>query len=415
MVVLLMAFLTASLRSALSYSNHIRDALVLAACAAGAAGVVTLTGIMTGDAVPGDGAGAIVVMVGAWAAVVGRIAAGAVATAFGVPERLRRRVAIYGASDVSSEILAALQARNKDIFFVGLFDDRTHKARRTEFGVTVSGTSNTLIDKVRDGSIDEVFVALPHTVSDRISDLASRIEAFPVDVHFTSEAAAQLCAPHQTYYVSALGTVELACVQRRPLRDWSLIAKGAQDRIGGTLLLALLAPLFLIIGICIKLESRGPVFFRQRRHGLCGRMITVWKFRTMRTLDDGAVVQQASKNDSRVTRVGRVLRKTSLDELPQLINVVLGEMSIVGPRPHAIAHNEYYAEIISAYNGRCQMKPGITGWAQVCGYRGETTDPSQMARRVEHDLWYIRNWSLMLDIRIIMLTPIYGLVHKNAY
>jgi len=135
----------------------------------------------------------------------------------------------------------------------------------------------------------------------------------------------------------------------------------------------------------------------------------------IRMMEDGAIVKQASRDDARITRVGRLLRKTSLDELPQLINVVLGEMSIVGPRPHAVAHNEYYAQFINAYNGRNRMKPGITGWAQVNGYRGETKAVELMEKRIEHDLWYIRNWSIWLDIKIILLTPIYGLVHKNAY
>lgn len=177
----------------------------------------------------------------------------------------------------------------------------------------------------------------------------------------------------------------------------------------------LLAPVFLIVAAAIKLESHGPVFFRQRRNGVGGNIFNVWKFRTMSVMEDGNTVTQASRNDSRVTRVGAFLRKSSIDELPQLINVLLGEMSLVGPRPHAVAHNEYYAGRIANYVEREAVKPGITGWAQINGHRGETQKLSQMIDRVEHDVWYIRNQSMLLDLKIILLTPIFGLVHRNAF
>ncbi|MEM7774066.1 MAG: exopolysaccharide biosynthesis polyprenyl glycosylphosphotransferase [Pseudomonadota bacterium] len=198
-------------------------------------------------------------------------------------------------------------------------------------------------------------------------------------------------------------------------RDWGLAAKSLLDRTGGVILLALLSPVFALIALAIRLNSVGPVFFRQRRHGLGGREIIVWKFRTMRVTENGPSVRQATKHDPRITGIGRILRRTSLDELPQLINVVLGSMSLVGPRPHAVAHNEYYSSRIVSYNKRNLVKPGITGWAQVNGYRGETRELSQMQKRVEYDLWYIKNWSPWLDIKIILLTPVFGLVHKNAY
>ncbi len=204
-------------------------------------------------------------------------------------------------------------------------------------------------------------------------------------------------------------------IHKRPIRDWGIVAKNVSDRIFALLLLIAFAPVFLLIGAAIKLESRGPMFFRQRRHGLVNEEIIVWKFRTMKVMEDGATVSQATRGDSRVTKVGHFLRKTSLDELPQLINVVMGQMSLVGPRPHAIAHNDLYGGMISKYTNRHQVKPGMTGWAQICGYRGETSDPSMMAKRVEHDLWYIKNWSIWLDAKIVLLTPIYGFVNKNAF
>ncbi|MGI9408750.1 MAG: exopolysaccharide biosynthesis polyprenyl glycosylphosphotransferase [Hyphomicrobiaceae bacterium] len=193
------------------------------------------------------------------------------------------------------------------------------------------------------------------------------------------------------------------------------IAKNGLDRVAAFAAFVLLAPVFLLIGAAIKAESRGPVFFRQQRNGLGGCVFKVWKFRTMYTQEDGAQVSQATRNDSRVTGVGRFLRKTSLDELPQLLNVLMGEMSLVGPRPHAVAHNDYYAERIPDYTRRESVKPGISGWAQINGFRGETAELSQMVQRVEHDIWYVRNQSILLDLRIMFLTPFYGLIHKNAY
>ena len=171
----------------------------------------------------------------------------------------------------------------------------------------------------------------------------------------------------------------------------------------------------LAVAVAIKLESPGPVFFRQRRHGYNHRLIDVYKFRTMSVAEDGDHVVQAQKNDARVTRVGKFLRRTSLDELPQLFNVLQGEMSLVGPRPHAVAHNQHYRDRLERYANRHCVKPGMTGWAQVNGFRGPTEDPEKMRKRVEMDLYYIENWSLSLDIKIIALTPLVGFVHRNAF
>jgi putative colanic acid biosynthesis UDP-glucose lipid carrier transferase len=171
----------------------------------------------------------------------------------------------------------------------------------------------------------------------------------------------------------------------------------------------------LLIAIAIKLDSKGPVLFKQRRYGLNGEVIQVLKFRTMKTLDDGVMVVQASKDDPRITTLGRFLRKTSLDELPQFWNVLQGNMSIVGPRPHAVAHNEEYRQLIEGYMLRHKVKPGITGWAQVNGFRGETETLDKMQSRVEYDLFYINHWSLAFDLKIIGLTIIKGFINKSAY
>jgi len=170
-----------------------------------------------------------------------------------------------------------------------------------------------------------------------------------------------------------------------------------------------------LIALAIKLEGPGPVLFRQKRGGLNHSVFQVLKFRTMRVMEEGAAVTQATRNDTRVTRVGRFLRKTSLDELPQLVNIVLGDMSLVGPRPHALVHDEHYGEMLERYANRHQVKPGLTGWAQVNGFRGETLNPDDMRRRVEYDLEYIDHWSLLFDLKILAVTPFYGFAGRNAF
>lgn len=171
----------------------------------------------------------------------------------------------------------------------------------------------------------------------------------------------------------------------------------------------------VVIAILIKLDSKGPVFFKQRRHGSNHKVIEVFKFRTMTVLEDGENVRQATKDDKRITRVGWFLRRSSLDELPQLLNVLAGDMSLVGPRPHALAHNDFYSEMLEDYASLHRVKPGITGWAQVNGFRGEITAPDLMVERVRHDLEYIDNWSIWFDLQILLLTPIFGFISKKAY
>jgi putative colanic acid biosynthesis UDP-glucose lipid carrier transferase len=184
--------------------------------------------------------------------------------------------------------------------------------------------------------------------------------------------------------------------------------------VGGAILLLIAIPMF-IIAIAVKVTSKGPAIFVQQRYGIDGKAIAVWKFRSMMTLDDGAVVRQATRNDARLTSIGGFLRRTSLDELPQFINVLQGQMSIVGPRPHAIAHNELYRKQIKGYMLRHKMKPGITGWAQINGYRGETDTLEKMENRIAYDLEYINNWSLFMDAKIVLMTILGGFTSKQAY
>jgi putative colanic acid biosynthesis UDP-glucose lipid carrier transferase len=203
-------------------------------------------------------------------------------------------------------------------------------------------------------------------------------------------------------------------VKPKPIRDWGYVMKLVLDYVLGGISLVFFGPLMLMAALAIKLESRGPVLFKQRRHGYNHRVIHVYKFRTMRVAEDGPVITQARKDDERITRVGRLLRRTSIDELPQLFNVLRGEMSLVGPRPHAVAHNQHYRERLARYANRHCVKPGMTGWAQIHGFRGPTEDPEKMRKRVEMDLYYIENWSIWLDLKIIAATPLLGFIHRNA-
>jgi undecaprenyl-phosphate galactose phosphotransferase/putative colanic acid biosynthesis UDP-glucose lipid carrier transferase len=199
------------------------------------------------------------------------------------------------------------------------------------------------------------------------------------------------------------------------LSEAEQLLKRVFDVVASAAILVLLSPLMLMTALLIKLDSRGPVLFRQKRNGFNGSVFSIYKFRSMRVLEDGDRIQQATRNDPRVTRLGLWLRRTSIDELPQLLNVLLGDMSLVGPRPHAIAHNNEYQTVVSNYAFRHHVKPGITGWAQVNGFRGETQTVDIMAKRVEFDLWYINHWSLWLDLRIMFKTMLMAYRQPSAY
>jgi Undecaprenyl-phosphate glucose phosphotransferase len=320
-----------------------------------------------------------------------------------------RHVAIYGSGEMAAQIIEHLQASDSDRRVVGIFDDLS---RGQSSKVVTAGGLSDLIRRGQSEYFDEVLVALSFQEQDRITSVISELAVLPVDV--------RLCPDFVTFKLRPKGLLNyngatIFEVERRPLDAWAPVLKGLEDRVLSALGLWIAAPLMLLIALAIKLDSRGPVFFRQRRHGFNHEIINVWKFRTMHVLEDGGQVPQAKRGDPRVTRVGRFLRSTSLDELPQLFNVLRGEMSIVGQRPHAIAHNEYYSAMLQRYANRHRMKPGITGWAQVRGYRGETDTPEKMDQRVRCDLEYIENWSLWFDVKIILMTPFYGFVNRNAF
>ena len=267
-------------------------------------------------------------------------------------------------------------------------------------------------DIARKVDLDHVVISMPWAEERRVRAMVECLASVPASIHLAPDAKAvwtHLLTPSN---VGALPTIRLS---RAPLSLRDRVLKRAFDLVVGSALLMICLPLFLVVGICIKWDSKGPVFFRQRRHGFNHAEFRIFKFRTMTTLDDGPVVRQATRNDDRITKVGRFLRKTNLDELPQLLNVLLGHMSLVGPRPHALAHNTEYAEKIRLYAKRHNVKPGITGLSQVKGFRGETNCIDKMLKRVENDLSYIDSWSLLLDIKIMFLTVFSRKSFHNAY
>ena len=252
----------------------------------------------------------------------------------------------------------------------------------------------------RSNSVDCVLLALPWSDASRRSLICERLQSIPIRVSLLPDQ-------HVDAVFSTSRRLAPECtvdLQRPPLSSSELAVKRVFDLLVASALLLALAPLFLLVGLLIKLDSSGPVFFSQRRRGFNGQDFRIFKFRTMHVMEDGQVVAQARRDDPRVTRVGRILRSTSIDELPQLLNVLYGQMSLVGPRPHAVAHDDGYTKMIANYALRQHVKPGLTGWAQVNGYRGETAQMELMERRVECDLWYIKNWSFWLDLRILVRT-----------
>lgn len=318
--------------------------------------------------------------------------------------RFDTRVAVFGAGLIARRVYDFLADPKLGISFAGVYDDRRGQERLNAEGLTVNGRLDDLIEAGRAGRIDQIIIALPQAADRRAAEIARKLEQLPVSLHVVTHIASDLIDKPLAHRVSSLGPVGLIDVKRKPLADWAPLVKRVEDYGLGAILLMLAAPVLLLCALAIKLDSAGPVFFRQRRRGLNQKIIEVMKFRTMTVMEDGDVVRQAVAGDTRITKVGRFLRRTSLDELPQLINVMRGEMSLVGPRPHALVHDEHWGEQLEIYANRHQVKPGITGLAQVSGWRGITETADKMKARVEHDLAYIADWSLALDLKILART-----------
>jgi Undecaprenyl-phosphate glucose phosphotransferase len=312
--------------------------------------------------------------------------------------------------------LIAQLAKDKNVQVVGFFDDRTSRVPGEILGVPRRGNVRDLLTFARLQRIDLVIIALPWIAEQRLLGILRIVGILPVDIRLGPERAGYRFS-HARY--SHLAGAPLLNVLDRPLTDWQMLAKEAEDRVLALVFLLLTAPLMLTVALAIKLTSRGTVLFRQKRYGFNNQLIEVYKFRTMYADQaDRNADRLVSRDDPRVTPLGRWLRKTSLDELPQLINVLKGEMSIVGPRPHAVAAkavNKLYDEVVQEYAARHRVKPGITGWAQVNGWRGETDTFEKIEKRVAYDLHYIENWSLYLDLKIILMTLPALLKSRNAY
>ncbi len=276
------------------------------------------------------------------------------------------------------------------------------------------GTIDDLLLFVRNKRVDQIAIALPWTAEERLDEILRQLHTVAADI--------TLCPENAAFKIPNLGFDNIAglpmlTVFKPPLAGWNRILKGIEDRLFGLIILSVIWPVLLAVALAIKLNSPGPILFRQKRYGFNNNEITVLKFRSMYWQPDASTknIKQAQQDDPRVTRAGKFIRRTSLDELPQIFNVLRGEMSLVGPRPHAIAHNEEYAQIIDEDLIRHKVKPGITGWAQVNGLRGETANPDQMRERVRHDLYYIENWSLGFDLKILTMTLFTGFLNENAY
>jgi Undecaprenyl-phosphate glucose phosphotransferase len=276
---------------------------------------------------------------------------------------------------------------------------------------------SSLIEFARLTPVDLVIVSMPLSAEKRVLDMLTQLWVLPVDIRLSAHMSKLKFTDRAYSYVGGVPVLDMA---DRPISDWNLLFKWVFDKLVAIVALLLLSPVMIITAIAIKLESKGPVFFVQNRHGFNNQLIRIYKFRSMRTdmLDAGAA-KLVTKGDPRVTRVGKFIRKTSIDELPQLFNVLKGELSVVGPRPHALqakADNKLYYEAVEGYFARHRVKPGMTGWAQIHGWRGETDTIDKIMQRVNHDLYYIENWSLLLDIYIVLMTPV-SLVAKseNAY
>lgn len=320
-----------------------------------------------------------------------------------------RRIAIAGSMPVGYTLAESFRNEPWLGFDVmGVYDDEQPESKHGDY----AGCFADLVEQARAGRIDNVYIAMAMSEEARIKTLVRELTDTTCSVMLIPDVFTFNILNSRTEEVNGVPVVPLFDT---PLNGINRILKRLEDIVLSAMILLFISPVLLCISAAVKLTSPGPVIFRQTRYGMDGKPIKVWKFRSMKVMENDTVVTQATKGDKRVTPVGNFLRRTSLDELPQFINVLMGEMSIVGPRPHAVAHNEQYRSLIEGYMLRHKVKPGITGWAQINGWRGETDTLEKMEKRVEFDLEYIREWSLWFDIKIVFLTIFKGFVNKAAY
>ena len=320
---------------------------------------------------------------------------------------------IIGATGAGLELAKRVQQGGYGGQFLGFFDFRERERLPMLAPEQWAGSCREVVDFVRRNAVDAIYIALPISTTPRISELIEQLRDTTASIYlvpaniFEFDLVQPRCV--EIHGIPALAVCET------PHQGLSGLGKRIMDVILATLALIVVGPLMLLIATLVKATSQGPVFFKQRRYGLNGEEICVYKFRSMTVCEDGPTVKQATRNDHRTTRIGRILRRASLDELPQILNVLQGKMSFVGPRPHAVAHNEQYRKLISGYMTRHKVRPGITGWAQINGLRGETDTLDKMQRRVDYDLFYMNNWSTWLDLKIMFRTLLIVLKDSHAY
>lgn len=321
-----------------------------------------------------------------------------------------RNVAIMGAMPVGIRLAESLRDAHWMGFKVlGIYDNDNSQLNTT---IERRGDLCQLVEDAKSGRIDRVYIAMSMEQEKLIKDTVADLSDTTCSVMLIPDIFTFNILQSRSEEINGVPVVSLFDT---PMSGINQVIKRIEDIILSIFILLFISPVLLLIAAMVKFTSSGPVIFKQRRYGMDGKAIEVWKFRSMSVMEDGDKVVQATKGDTRLTPVGAFLRRTSLDELPQFINVLKGDMSIVGPRPHAVAHNEQYRKLINGYMLRHKMKPGITGWAQINGWRGETDTLEKMQKRVEFDLDYIRNWSVWLDIKIVFLTIFKGFINKSAY
>jgi len=332
--------------------------------------------------------------------------------------RMERRAVIVGGGKNAEQLIRSIEQQPyNDIRICGIFDDRDDtRSPPVVAGYPKLGNVDELIEFARVARIDMLIVSLPITAEARVLSLLRKLWVLPIDIRLSAHSTHLRFRPRAYSYI---GAVPMLDIFDKPINDWDSVAKRAFDIVFSLIGIIVFSPVMLATAIAIKLDSKGPVIFKQKRHGFNNEEIEVYKFRSMYVEhSDPTARKPVTRGDPRVTRVGRFIRKTSIDELPQFFNALFGSLSLVGPRPHAVAaeaHNRLFDEVVDGYFARHRVKPGVTGWAQINGWRGELDTEEKIRKRIEYDLYYIENWSLWLDLKILLLTPIRLLDTRNAY
>mgnify|MGYP003669241880 FL=1 len=324
-----------------------------------------------------------------------------------------RSVAIIGLTDSSRHLVNEILGHPESGFRLkAIFEDRAKDRVDATYHSWLQGSIESGVERAKNGEFDKIYIGLPSTAQNRLKSILYKLGDTTANVELVPDAFIHSIINASINHVGEIQTIS---VYENPMQGAATILKRIEDLVLASAILCLIAIPMLFIAIGIKYTSRGPVLFKQHRYGLDGKKIKVWKFRSMTVADNGDNVVQATKGDARITPFGAFLRRTSLDELPQFFNVITGDMSVVGPRPHAVAHNEHYRKEVDFYMLRHKVKPGITGWAQINGWRGETDTLEKMEMRVKFDIEYMRRWSLWFDCKIVLYTIFRSFNDKNAY